>query len=356
MNTAMGALASPPPQYVTQSAQATMPEGDAAQYLDKYFTQGPQNGVRVDVNSLPPAAIEAYLQSQEPPAPAPVMPQASPAPVIPPPQPGARTFPISQLDAYWKAPKASTAPTIRGPVASTTKPADVGQRDVALKVSRDTQQPVTYQDRVAAAMKAVQDAGLPMTPEVAKSISVQAAALHPEMDSKITPEVQLKLNALTIGPETGYTGMARSMEEAQGFRTAVTSRDTVVKGVEELISIANEIGDNPLKKSALVNPELVTRAELIQKSIIAALRVPILGPGVMTENERKILETMVANPTNLLSWSVANKGRLNALKSKMIDQVKEMAKAQGLSPASGSVDNESSGSNYIYDTKGNLKK
>jgi precorrin-6B methylase 2 len=71
-------------------------------------------------------------------------------------------------------------------------------------------------------------------------------------------------------------------------------------------------------------------AQTLQQTTVGKLRTAVLGPGIINEQERAIMEQMIANPTDLLSLDSKNKSRLQALTNSMINSVNRKGVSLGL--------------------------
>ena len=71
-------------------------------------------------------------------------------------------------------------------------------------------------------------------------------------------------------------------------------------------------------------------AQTLQQTTVGKLRTAVLGPGIINEQERAIMEQMIANPTDLLSLDSKNKSRLQALTNSMTNSVNRKGVSLGL--------------------------
>lgn len=119
-------------------------------------------------------------------------------------------------------------------------------------------------------------------------------------------------------------GFANTKEGAKAVREMDGLVTNAEKGIKELLEINKMTGKS-------LSPETRGRAETIQQALIGALRLPITGPGAMNEGERKMLEKLVVNPTNLFNLDNSNKVRLETLSRRLREGMDITAKANGLS-------------------------
>lgn len=118
-------------------------------------------------------------------------------------------------------------------------------------------------------------------------------------------------------------GFALTDNDAKELKELKGTVDTVKTGVKELLKINKTSGSS-------ISLEQRAKAEVISKSLVGLLRVPLTGPGAMNEGERKMLEEIVANPTKIFSLSSSNKTRLTQLTKLMDEKMATSAKARGL--------------------------
>ena len=60
------------------------------------------------------------------------------------------------------------------------------------------------------------------------------------------------------------------------------------------------------------------------------MRLDILGPGTVTDSDRKLLESIVRNPTDVFSLSSSNKKALEGLLSRATNGITTRAQSLGL--------------------------
>lgn len=119
-------------------------------------------------------------------------------------------------------------------------------------------------------------------------------------------------------------GLANTKEGAKTVNELKAAVDTAQNGIGELL----KINKSP---TARFNPLERAKAQTIQQSLVGLLRLPLTGPGAMNEGERKMLETLIANPTDLGSLPAATKLRLETLNHRLQSNLATTAKAHGLS-------------------------
>lgn len=136
---------------------------------------------------------------------------------------------------------------------------------------------------------------------------------------------QRKQRALQV---PGFTGQAPSEQEAKEFRVATTSIDKAVEGIDELISMIDIPGKS-------FSREERARAQTLQNLLVGALRLEIVGPGAVSDGERKMLQDSIRNPTDFFSLDRSNSEALNTLKRVLLRGQTIAAANLGLTPAEG---------------------
>lgn len=110
---------------------------------------------------------------------------------------------------------------------------------------------------------------------------------------------------------------------AQAFRKDYAHMANVRSAIKELIDI-NEMGYESL------SPTARARADQLQSEIIAALRVPIIGPGQVAVPEQEILQRIVDNPTKIFNLESASRAALKGLADRVDRELVNWPKSMGL--------------------------
>jgi hypothetical protein len=109
----------------------------------------------------------------------------------------------------------------------------------------------------------------------------------------------------------GFEGLAKDEDAARKMRERVPTFVSTVSAIDRLIELGQLTEGMTLK-----NPVQLARyraeADQIRIPLVAALRVPLLGGGQMTEQERAFVQSAIANPTDYLNF--ASIDRLKTLK------------------------------------------
>jgi hypothetical protein len=127
-------------------------------------------------------------------------------------------------------------------------------------------------------------------------------------------------NALKI---PGLEGMASSEKSANEVRGLVPNFVSSVGGIDELIKLGNEVQT----KSNFDRPRLMARADAIRTALAGQMRIAIGGPGTMTQEDRDVLMTAIANPTAVVN--IFTQDRLGELKKVLARKFVADARANG---------------------------
>lgn len=167
--------------------------------------------------------------------------------------------------------------------------------------------------------------------------SVQAAAEFTrkrEADKRARDDQEMQKNkfnreqdALTVD---GYDGAAKTESEAKDFRKDQTEMGNVIEGINEVRRLGKEyLGKNwatdPLKKRQL---QELARQQV--GMIVGALRIPITGPGAMTDSEREFIGELNGNPTKIFSLSADEFAKLDSMERKFNSHLDRKASNIGL--------------------------
>jgi len=228
--------------------------------------------------------------------------------------------------------------------------APIPQREVPAFESQPIQrtvtetQPVNYQDRFKQAVDVFQRLGAPINPEAIRSVMEATGTPQPTTVEQVRDlgsvvrfggkeqfvprketniDDMLKIKGLTIDfPE--FQGTAPSAEEAKLFReqykTVLDSR----RDITRLFEIAG------MGKAMQQSPKIKAEADQLARSVQGALRLDILGAGTVSEPDRKLLESIVRNPTDIFSLPSSNMKSLEGLLSRATNGITTRAQSLGL--------------------------
>lgn len=118
----------------------------------------------------------------------------------------------------------------------------------------------------------------------------------------------------------GY-GLALTKESAAKANEKVAAVNGIKSGITELRSM---IGKSKL------SPENRAKAETISTYLMGALREEVVGPGAMSEPDREILQSIIANPTHIAQLDSTAKVRLDSLLKRVDAGLSNVLKQSGL--------------------------
>jgi len=121
----------------------------------------------------------------------------------------------------------------------------------------------------------------------------------------------------------GLEGMASTEKGAKQVRDTIPDFISSVGGIDELL----KLGDQVKTSDVFSMPRLMARADAIRTALAGQMRIAIGGPGTMTEQDRNILMTAIADPTTVINIFASD--RLNELKKILARKFIADAKANG---------------------------
>ena len=137
----------------------------------------------------------------------------------------------------------------------------------------------------------------------------------------------LKVKGLTIDfPE--FRGTAPTESEAKDFREQYDTNLKLRGQIVDLLKLTK------LGKIQLQTPENKATAQGLSRAIQATMRKDILGAGVVTEPDQKILNAIIPDPTILFSWPSANRTALESVLLRATSNLNTKAKSIGLDSVS----------------------
>ena len=205
-------------------------------------------------------------------------------------------------------------------------------------------QPVPYQDRFRQAIDVFQRFNVPINPEAIRGVLEATGTPQPTTVEQVRDlgsvvrfggkeqfvprketniDDMLKIRGLTIDfPE--FKGTAPSAKEAETFREQYSNLLTSRRDLGRLIEIAN------MGAGTQQTPQIKAEADQLARTVQGAMRLDILGPGTVTDSDRKMLESIVRNPTDIFSLSSSNKKALEGLLSRATNGITTRAQSLGL--------------------------
>lgn len=127
-------------------------------------------------------------------------------------------------------------------------------------------------------------------------------------------------NALKI---PGLEGMASSEKSANEVRGLVPNFVSSVGGIDELLDLGNQVRTSDVYGRA----KLMARADAVRTALAGQMRIAIGGPGTMTQEDRNVLMTAIADPTAVINFAAPE--RLGELKKVLARKFVADARANG---------------------------
>lgn len=121
----------------------------------------------------------------------------------------------------------------------------------------------------------------------------------------------------------GYEGIAPTKEEAIAFRDALATNGGIIADIKKIADLAAKPG---------ASTDLATRAEIanMQSLMVGKLRLPLTGPGAMTDDERKFIISTLGNPANIFSIQSVEQAKIKTMIDHMQNDIDRKAAALGL--------------------------
>jgi hypothetical protein len=211
-------------------------------------------------------------------------------------------------------------------------------------VPTQVEQPVGYQDRFKQAVDVFRKLNVPVNvdaitkaleatgtarPTTVEPVGTMGAVVRFGDKEQFVPAPKadigdmLKLRGVTIDfPE--FRGAAPTEKEATDFRDQYSNVLTSRRNIQRLLEIAQ------MGKAMQQTPEIKAEAEQLARAAQGALRLDIIGPGTVTDNDRKLLENIVRNPTDIFSLQSSNVKSLKSLLERAGSGIESKAKSIGL--------------------------
>ena len=234
--------------------------------------------------------------------------------------------------------------------------------------------PASNAENKAARIKSFMDAGGTMTPEVMAQFDKEypeseivsrpvpgVAGATALFDSNgrflqivtpptLSPSERAAVDAVTFKPNTGFTGVAPSKEEAVKMRELISTSNEVNEMLDDLMEMAEEgevewVGPKKAKANAMI------------ATLVGKMRIPLTGGGPLTLEERKyIQDNLFTNPYDYKTWASTSKSQIETVKWMMTNSVSKKAKVLGLTPVGQSPAGSSAPQMRSFDATGNEVK
>lgn len=112
-------------------------------------------------------------------------------------------------------------------------------------------------------------------------------------------------------------------EEKKQTRTALVEAADAVDAIDSLRRIA-------ATNLKTISPSERAKAQTNVQVLIGKLRIPLTGPGVLTDAEQERLLKIIPNPTDVFQLSDVTQARLNELEARLVNGAQNKARAIGL--------------------------
>lgn len=120
-------------------------------------------------------------------------------------------------------------------------------------------------------------------------------------------------------------GLATTNEGAKGVREMQATTTTAKDAINRLKKLVGKTGKS-------LSPNLRVEADSLRNILVGALRVPITGPGAMSEGEREIMLNTIPGVANFMSLDSNSMKRLSILETQLNNSYNNMLSANGLTP------------------------
>jgi hypothetical protein len=118
-------------------------------------------------------------------------------------------------------------------------------------------------------------------------------------------------------------GLALTKDDAKELKAYTADYENARSTISQLKNLSN-------KSLSSVSIEDRAQADVLASMLKGSLRLQILGPGAVSDQERKMLDAIVANPTAIFSLDTANKSRLDTLLNSVNRNLQNKLKSYGL--------------------------
>ena len=124
----------------------------------------------------------------------------------------------------------------------------------------------------------------------------------------------------------GFEGLAKDEDAARKMRERVPTFVSTVSAIDRLIELG-KLTEGMTFQNPVQLARYRAEADQIRIPLVAALRVPLLGGGQMTEQERAFVQSAIANPTDYLNF--ASIDRLKTLKKTVASEFSSATRNYG---------------------------
>lgn len=144
--------------------------------------------------------------------------------------------------------------------------------------------------------------------------------------SKEVAAIQEKLGNMGASTPQGFKGKIKDEVSARAFAKKISDAKAANREIDNLLKINEQFLGGALSTDSRAS------AKSSQQMLIGKLREALVGPGSMSEGDRKLMEEAIANPTDFFSLKSSNKIKLQKLKAALKASIEADATAYGLVP------------------------
>lgn len=108
-------------------------------------------------------------------------------------------------------------------------------------------------------------------------------------------------------------GVAYNERQAKKLEEKVESALKIQRSVNHIMAVGRDISKIDFKRKAEINTNI--------NMLVGNLRLPVVGPGPLTDEERKFLFSIIGNPTDLFSYENLEIHKLKTLKSIILKEL-----------------------------------
>jgi hypothetical protein len=173
---------------------------------------------------------------------------------------------------------------------------------------------------------------LAVAPEIKEAVKDQRDFLQKQLEATTAEQAKLtEKNRVDQGEKSipGFKGLVPTVDEAKKLREELPAQTGILDGLKRL----NDMFSVP---NASTDLKLRAEADTIIGTLVGALRVPITGPGAMTDGERTFIQGLIGSPTKLFSLSSVEKVKLKTITGRLQKALDDRVKLLGLERISGS--------------------
>lgn len=195
------------------------------------------------------------------------------------------------------------------------KLAMINQAELALKTEASRYKSPAIQANTIEALGQLQ-----LKKEELRSKFAESAALMAIKQGKAAGNIPENLAGRYV---EGY-GLAPTEREGIDFRTQIATAKKVKNNVNELLSMIDKGGE--------VNAAMRADASTIATFLKGALRLELVGPGTVSAQDQKILDSIVANPTSIFNLDSQSRASLNRILQVIDNGLSATAESMGMRP------------------------